>query len=198
MESKRFNELLNLTIFLVEDHTRLKQNYHYKNGYKCFESNNFLKDQNQIFLLETISSFSFKDVYPMDEHWGDAKLVVFEGDNICIHGELGAVLMNFLIYKVQDGFGQLNKILEELRKEAANIQASENILKINSYMLFGKKHEIQDFEDVWHIVCNIGLDLVENVEKDSILYIKQQKLKDMVKRLSNYKFQELEKKLFSN
>ena len=103
----------------------VRQNYHYSNYYRCYDSNYYGVKGDRLETLKCFENLTLRDIYKKEhiesnyygEEYLDSKLVVVKENQVCILSELGQVFLYLLVSQLEIGIKQFQALLLELNKE---------------------------------------------------------------------------------
>jgi len=204
MTTEEYNKL-SLLYQVLTKRFDLVQEYSYDRWFKCYNPNFYgVKGQ----YLETLKRFQqltlrhiYKGNYIQSQNFSDEYLddlvIRVEEHQICVHSELGLVILHILFYKLQTGIYQFITLLDIiLEKSPALIKTDKEKrvykLKLYTYDEYIQQFQnIQDYSFIFHLFGRTNSSYM-TIDWNNEIEIDVFRIKQALMRLSNFNFENLE------
>lgn len=183
----------------------LVQEYSYDRWFKCYNSNFYgVRGQN----LETLSRFKeltlrhiYSGNYIQSQHFSDEyldDLVVKVGENkVCVHSELGLVILHLLFYKLQTGINQFVNLLDIILENSPSLIKTDEEKRVYKMKLYSydeylpQFQNIQDYGFIFHLFGRTNSSYM-TLNWNNEIEIDVFRIKQALLRLANFNFENLQ------
>jgi len=185
-----------------------RRSYHianiYDGFYKCYnpqmdgvrdENLDFWKKIENLTLRHIFTAeYLEKSIYP--NNYLDANLVVIEENRICIHQEMGMILLHILINKMKDGIEAFTTLMRKIKanyKDYIKVDDHERIftMKVYRYDEFLVEFaNIPDYRFIFHLFFKAKTELI-TLSWQNEAEIKIYRIDEMIKRLKDFNFENI-------
>lgn len=204
MSTEEYNRLCLLYQVLTKRFD-LVQEYSYDRWFKCYNPNFYgVKGQ----YLETLTRFQeltlrhiYSENYIQSQHFSNEyldDLVIKVGESkICVHSELGLVILHLLFYKLQIGINQFITLLDNILENSSGLIKTDEEkrvykMKLYSYDEYIKQFEnIQDYGFIFHLFGRTNSSYM-TLNWNNEIEIDVFRIKQAILRLVNFNFENLE------